>query len=245
MTKKRRFKPSIKPFQRHPTLVQSSTAMNAKGHRPTLVAAQQGNANAVTFGAHSPRLIEQRAKELEDESGLADQLDAVGKIALREQARVAAVIEAFDQDLSAKGLSDRNGKERYLVARRERYSRRLTELTDRVLEAQARSRKETTLDSSYEVVGERVDYIRALQIIALGHDPGARVSDRLNALKLLADLGSEGTTSRFKPKSTEDPYLGDPEIGEEVAALHEQIEWAKKRAHLEHLRRRIDDTLLG
>jgi hypothetical protein len=217
--------------------------MNPKGHAPTLVAAQQGNTNAVTFGAHSPRLIEQRARELEEETGLADQLDAAGKIVLREGTRIAAVIEAIDHDLSAKGVSDRNGKERYLVARRERYSRRLMELSDRVLEAQRRSRKETALDSSYEVVGERADYVRALQIIALGHDPEARVSDRINCLKLLTDLGSQGTTSRFKPKSTEDPYLSDPEIGEEVAALHEEIAWAEKRGHLRHLEERVTNAL--
>ena len=222
--------------------------MNQEGHPSTLVAAQSGNTNAVTFGAHSPRLIEQRARELADESGLAEQLDETGKIALAELTRVAAIVEAIDHDLSVKGVSDRNGKERYLVARRERYSRRLMELSDRVLEAQARIRKQAILDPSYEVVGERSDYIRAAQVIALGHDPRARPRDELDALKLLTSLGREGTTSYFKPKTkpkpSDDPYADDPEIGDEVAMLHEEIERAKKRAHLEHLRKQADSILL-
>lgn len=131
------------------------------------------------------------------------------------------------------------------MARRERYSRRLMELSDRVLEAQARIRKQTICDSSYDVAGERSDYIRAVQVVALGHDPHARVSDRLHALKLLTDLGSKGVTSYFKPKSNDDPYADDPEIGDEVAELHEQIEWAKKRAHLQTLREQVDAILLG
>jgi hypothetical protein len=218
-------------------------AMNPKGHPPTLVATQTGNTNAVTFGVHSRRLIEQRARELVDESVVAEQLDEMGKFALKELARLTAVIEAIDHDLSVKGVSDRNGKERYLVARRERYSRRLMELSDRVLEAQARSRKQAILDPSYEVVGERSDYIRAAQLIALGHDPHASVPDQLKALKLVTDLGHKGTTSYFKPKRNVDPYLDDPEIGDEVAALHEDIAAAKKRAHLERLRREEIDVL--
>jgi len=219
--------------------------MNPKGHPSTLVAAQTGNTNAVTFGAHSPRLIEERARELVDESGVAEQLDATGKIALAELARLTAVTEAIDHDLSVNGVSDRNGKERYLVARRERYSRRLMELSDRVLEAQARSGRQKVFESSYEVVGERRDYVRAAQVIALGHDPHARVSDQLNALELLVNLEHEGTTSYFKPKSNVDPYADDPEIGDEVAELHKEIQWAKKRAHLGHLRQRADAILLG
>jgi hypothetical protein len=118
------------------------------------------------------------------------------------------------------------------------------ELSDRVLEAQARVRKQAILDPSYEVVGERSDYIRAAQVIALGHDPDARVPDQVKALKLVTDLGYKGTTSYFKPKRNDDPYADDPEIGDEVAMLQERIESAKKRAHLEHLRQQVDSILL-
>ena len=202
--------------------------MNTKGHKATLVARHPGNLNAVTNGAHSPRLIELRASEIVDELGIAEELDETGTLVLWEFARLAAVIEAIDRDLSAKGLTDRNGKERYLLQRRERYSRRLTELNDRVLEARARAGKQKLLDPSGEIVGERRDYVRALQEIALGHDPEARVSDRLAALKLLVGLGSEGTTSRFTRRPVSERYPDDPAYRAQAAKLERELAERRK-----------------
>ena len=213
--------------------------MNIKGHKATLVAQHPANLNAVTSGAHSPRLIELRAAEIVDEFELTEELDVTGKIALWELARLAAVIEAIDRDLSAKGLTDRNGKERYLLQRRERYSRRLIELSDRVLEARARARKQKLLDSSGEIVGERRDYVRALQEIALGHDPEARVSDRFSALKFLTDLGSEGTTSRFTRRPISERYPDDRTHKAKAAKLERELVEARKAADLQYLQNEI------
>ena len=217
-------------------------AMNPKGHSANLVAEHPGNTNALRSGAHSPRLIEARAAEIVEEIGIANELDAMGKVSLWTLGRQLAVLEFMEQDLSERGFTDRNGKERYLIQRRERNVRLANEALDRVLEAQARARKQLMIDSPDEVVGEKADYVRALQQIALDRDPEARVPDRLTALKLLLDLGAAGTTHHFLPRSTVDPYADDAEIGEDVARLQGELEDAKKRAHLEHLRKRIIDV---
>jgi hypothetical protein len=214
-------------------------SMNKKGHPTTLVAGHPGNLNAVKSGAHSARLIEARASEIVDGLGIADELDEEGKIALWELARLTAVIEAIDRDLSDRGLTDRNGKERYILQRRERYSRRLMEVSDRVLAARNRTRKQKAIDSPGDIVGEQSDYIRQLQAIALGHDPEARVSDRLLALKLLTGLGVRGTTSYFEPQPPAPLDEDDREFQAEAAMLEAELETVQKAARLQHLRDEI------
>ena len=203
-----------------------------------------GNTNALKSGAHSPRLIEARAAEIVENIGIANELDEMGKVALQSLGRQMAVLEFIDGDLSERGFTDRNGKERYLIQRRERHERLVNEAHDRVLEARGRARKQKAIDSADEVVGDKADYVRALQMIALDHDPDASVSDRLAALKLLVSLGTAGTTSYFIPRQAADPYADDPEIGDEVARLLEEHEEAKKRAHIVHLHNQITSTLL-
>jgi hypothetical protein len=156
--------------------------VNRRGNPKTLVAAHPGNLNAVKSGAHSPRLIEARADEIISELNVTEELDEAGRIALLEVGRLMALIEAIDRDLGERGVADRNGKERYLLQRRERYSRRLMEVTESLREAQVRSARRTMTPPS-ELKGEAVDYVRQLQFIALGHDPEAGVTHRLAALK--------------------------------------------------------------
>jgi hypothetical protein len=194
-------------------------------------------------GVHSPRVIEARATEIVAELESAVELDAMGKIALWALARLMAVIEAIDRDLSDRGLTDRKGEERYLLKLRERSLRQLDQAMERVSEAQARVRKDRIIDSASDVVGERVDYIRALQVIALGHDPDARLRDRLAAIKSLLELGSRGTTSALRPRA--DPYADDPEIGEEVGRLRDELTRAEKEAHVKSLRHQLDETRLS
>jgi hypothetical protein len=215
-------------------------SMNSKGHPETLVAAQPGNTNALRSGVHSPRLIEARAAEIVAELGSAMELDEMGKIALWALGRLMAAIEAIDRDLGDRGLTDSRGKERYLLKLRERSLRQLDEATERVLQAQARVRKNRMLDPASEVEGETVDYVRALQRLALGYDPDARASDQFAALKFLIGLDRKGTTSNFRPKV--DPYLDDPEIGEEVVMLRDELEQAEKQAHLEWLHQSLSET---
>ena len=122
-------------------------AMNPKGHSANLVAEHPGNTNALRSGAHSPRLIEARAAEIVEDIGIANELDAMGKVSLWTLGRQLAVLEFIEQDLSERGFTDRNGKERYLIQRRERNVRLANEALDRVLEAQARARKQLMIDS--------------------------------------------------------------------------------------------------
>jgi hypothetical protein len=190
-------------------------------------------------------LIDARAAEIAAELDGGMELDAMGEIALWALARQKAIVEAIDHELSDRGLLDRRGKERYLLKLRERSLRQLKEVTEGVLQAEARVRKHQMLDSASDVVGESVDYVRALQTIALGHEPDARASDRLVALKTLIDLGGKGTTSNFKPRSNVGLYDDDPEIGEEVAMLRDELKRAKKLAYVESLRRLIDATEAG
>ena len=199
--------------------------------------------NALKSGVHSPRSIEARAAEIVADLDIAEELDEMGKIALWGLARQVAVVEFIDRELSERGLADRNGKESYLLQRRERHFRLMNEAQDRVLEALRRAAKQKTIESPDDVIGETADYVRALQVIALDHDPEARVSDRLSALKLLLDLRAAGTTRYYKPK--QDPYLNDPEIGDEVAMLREELRDARRSAHLEALRNQIIETRLG
>lgn len=219
--------------------------VNTKGHRETLVAAHPGNLHAVKSGAHSPRLIEARASELVDEFGGTDTVDEAGKVALWELARLTALIEAIDRDLSERGVTDKAGKERYMLQRRERYSRRLIEVSDRVLEARSRTVKHDAIDDG-PVVGEQRDYVRHLQMIALGHDPEARVSERLAALRLLLSLEERGTTSYLEANQAEDASWGDdPNFQQKLARVTEDLEASRKAAHLKRLEDEIFRNRVG
>jgi hypothetical protein len=219
--------------------------MNPNGNPSTLVAKQPGNVNALKSGAHSPRLIEARAAEIVSDLNIAEEFDELGKIALWGLARQVAMLEFIDRDLSERGLTDRNGKERYLLQRSERHVRLMNEAHDRVLEARASARKQKTIESPDHVVGNKADYVRALQVIALDHDPEARVSDRLAALKLLIGLGNAGTSGHFMPPNDDDPYADDPDIGGEVARLRDELVMARKDNHVQQLRNELDATRMG
>jgi hypothetical protein len=213
--------------------------MNAKGTPSNLVAAHPGNLNALRSGAHSPRLIAARAAEIISEFEGVDRLDDEVRVALRELARLEALIEAIDRDLDDRGVTDRDGNERYLLQRRERYSRQLMETTKRVAESRARAPRTAPDD----VVGEARDYVRQLQAIALGYDLDASVSERIAALKLLLALGSSGTTSYFEP--TPPPRHDDPVHAAEVAELKAMLAEARKAGELHRLRQQIRAAELG
>ena len=149
-------------------------------------------------------MIQARALEIVQSMDISDDLDAPGRIALFEVARLAALIEAIDRELDERGLTDKNGKERYLLPRRERYSRRLMEVSDRLLDAKARARKNNARASSGGGTGEKPDSLRELQLIAFGHDPDARTRDRLAAIKELQKLEAEAEEARSYPEDSLD-----------------------------------------
>ena len=81
---------------------------------------------------------------------------------------------------------DRKGKSSYLVQQRERYSRRLMEAHDRLVEAQNRATKNHMAKDSHTARGQPVAF-RGLEQIALGLHPEASVIHELVALKFLIE----------------------------------------------------------
>jgi hypothetical protein len=207
--------------------------MNRKGNPENLVASHPENTSAVKSGAHSPRLIRARAEEIMQTMIVSPDLDEAGRFALAEVARLTGLVEAIDADLDKQGFTDKKGNERYLVQRRERFSRRLLDAHDRLVEALERAKKKAATNRADGVVGEPRDYVRHLQMIGLGHDPEAQVTDQFNALKLLLGLGPKGSSSYYEPRTL--PYADDPE----VAALYAELEGAGRAGHIERLRSEI------
>ena len=201
--------------------------MNKSGKPENLVGPQPGNANAVKSGIYSERLMGARAAELAHMLNVSNDLDDAGRVAvLAEVLRLWACIEAIDRQLEKTGLKDRKGKPSYLVQQRERYSRRLMEAHDRLVEAQHRATKHGMTKDSYPVEAETVDYVRRLQQIALGLHPEASVTHELAALKLLIEHGARGTSSYYRPRKA--PYADDPE----VAALLAELESAERTGYM-------------
>jgi hypothetical protein len=160
--------------------------MNKKGHKETLVPRHEGNTNAVKYGVHSPRLISQRANEISE--GLLQAFDfaPTERVAVSEVARWAALLEAIDRDLDERGLVDRRGKERYLLALRVRASARLERWLAKLESAMNRDWRDAELPEL-----KREHYLRELQRIAFGGDPTATAHDRLAALRQLLSVEPE------------------------------------------------------
>jgi hypothetical protein len=177
--------------------------MNSRGHKKTLVPSHPGNTNAVKSGVHSPRLIQARASEIEDDLAASFEFSAIDRIAVREVAHNMAILEAIDRDLDERGLVDNRGEPRYLLDKRMRTSRQLDHWLAKI--APAIDRQSAALRERPRA--EWADYVTELQSIAMGHDPGARTSDRLAALRELLKLGSSGTTSALEPKAVVDSEM--------------------------------------
>jgi hypothetical protein len=158
--------------------------MNKKGHRETLGPRHEGNTNAVTYGVHSPGLISERAKEISEGLLQAFDFTPTERVAVGEVARWAALLEAIDRDLDERGLVDRRGKERYLLALRVRASARLERWLAKLESAMNRDWREAEVPEL-----KREHYLRELERIALGQDPTATAHDRLGALRELLRLG--------------------------------------------------------
>ncbi len=178
--------------------------MNVRGNPETLVSSHPGNANAVKHGVHSSRLIQARAAELEAELAQSLELSPVQRLALGEVARCMAILEAIDRDLDERGLVEKSGKPRNLLNYRSRISRQLEQWLAKIPDE---TKERAAGDVPQPVAGERADYVRALQQIALGHDRTASARDRLAALKELLKLEHKGTTSYIEGASEDDPEL--------------------------------------
>ena len=159
--------------------------MNTRGHPESLVASQPGNLNAVKQGVHSPRLIQARAAEVAAELTRSFEFSPAERIAVDEAARCIAVLEAIDRDLDQRGLVDKKGAPRYLLNHRSRTSRQLEQWQEKITAAIERK----AASDPPPVRADFPDYVRALQRIALGHDPNASARDRLAAFKGYSSSG--------------------------------------------------------
>jgi hypothetical protein len=151
--------------------------MNKNGNPATLVPAHPGNTNAVRYGVHSPRLIEPRASEIEEELIRLFEFTATQRISLHQVARCMAILDAIDLDLDERGIVDRGGKARSILNYRARISRQLDHWLAKISPAIDR---QTAHNSEGRQIG-RSDYVRELQRIALGDDSSATPRDRLTA----------------------------------------------------------------
>ncbi len=161
--------------------------MNKHGTPSNLIPAHPGNKNAVRHGVHSPRLIEERATEIEAELLQAYEFSPVERLALREVARCMAILAAIDRDLDERGLLDKRGRPHYLLEYRFRVSRQLNQWLTKVSETIER-RNAMEEDLSHV---DRSTYVRELQRIALGKGSSAKARDRLSALRELLTIAED------------------------------------------------------
>jgi hypothetical protein len=187
--------------------------MNKRGNPKSLVASHPGNRNAVKQGVHSPRLIQERAAEIAHELTEAVEFSPAERLAAHEAARCIAILEAIDRDLDQRGLIDVEGNPRYLLNHRSRTSRQLEHWLEKVSAAIERQ----PASGQAPLRADFPDYVRALQRIALGHDPTGTARDRLAAVKELLELGTRATTSYMERPA-------QPELIERANVIREENE---------------------
>src|SRR5438045_1928201 len=99
--------------------------MNPNGNPLTLRSSQPGNTNAVRHGAFSRRALEGRAREVAEALLEAPHTTPLDRVGAEELGALVALIEAIDDDLSSRGLTNRKGEARSLLELRIRASGRL------------------------------------------------------------------------------------------------------------------------
>ena len=155
--------------------------MNSLGNVGSLVASHPGNTNAVKHGAYSPRLMQERAAELEADLVAGYTLSPTELVAAKEAACLMAILEAINRDLEESGLVNKKGEAKSLLNYRARISRQLERWLDRISSTIDRQSAppRTGAVSEEDLRGE-------FERIALGHDRTATAHDRLLALTALA-----------------------------------------------------------
>jgi hypothetical protein len=101
------------------------SGVNKRGHKSTLSASQPDYQTRFGTGAFSRRTLAPRASEIAEELLEAAHTVPLDRIAAEEIGAVVAMIEAIDEDLLTRGLTDRKGDARSLVELRIRLSGRL------------------------------------------------------------------------------------------------------------------------
>jgi hypothetical protein len=147
--------------------------VNRHGTLANLVAAHPGNANAVRYGVHSPDFIRKLAVDIEEELFGACQLSPVQRVATHEVARCLAMLQRIDLDLDERGIVDRKGQPRYLLALRVRVTREMERWAQHLTAVSSAPPESRGAEA---MVGE-------LTRIGMGHDSTASARDRIEALK--------------------------------------------------------------
>ena len=99
--------------------------MNERGFPENLQPHQLNNTNAVQHGVYSRRVMAPRAREIAEELLALPQTVPLDRVAAAEVGAIVAMIEAIDEVLLTRGLTDRSGKASSLVDLRVRLSGRL------------------------------------------------------------------------------------------------------------------------
>jgi hypothetical protein len=107
--------------------------VNRDGHPRTLQASHPENRNNLRHGVYSAdkAALEPRAREIAEGILAAPHTIDLDELGAVEIGRLEALIEAIDQDLAERGLTNKRGDVRSLVDLRLRASRRLAEWLDR------------------------------------------------------------------------------------------------------------------
>ena len=185
--------------------------VNKNGNPGTLVSAHPGNTNAARHGGYSRRLIEPRAREIEEELIRAFEFTATQRVAVHEVAHCMAILDAIDHELDERGLVDRSGESRSILKYRARISRELDRWLAKISPAIDR---QTADDHVGRKIG-RPDYVRELQRIALGDDSTATARDRLSAIERLAALEPDNSVTQVTINFCRDEN-GNPVFGDHV-----------------------------
>lgn len=175
--------------------------MNEGGHPETLVASHPANTSAGKRGVFSARMREdQVALRLERLSQAPDILPPDHPL-LEAIASQQALIDAMDEDIAARGVTDRNGKVRSIVDLRNRAMGRLLRLLEaagatpdsrrRLDEDRDRARLAAEIKQRADELGRtpgrrRQRVAAALEVIAF--EPESRTPERLGALRNLTQL---------------------------------------------------------
>ena len=105
---------------------------NPEGHPSTLVHVHPGNQNATRHGVYGDgSALEPRVQELVAAIQAEPHTAPIDELGAREVARLVAMIEACDEDIAARGLTNSKGQVRTIVDLRLRASGRLQTWLDR------------------------------------------------------------------------------------------------------------------
>jgi len=176
--------------------------MNTEGHTASLVASHPGNRNAVKHGVFSPRHIESRAAEIEQELVGSLELSPVCKFGIREVARNMAVLESIDAHLSEEGLLDKRGKPSYLLECRTRVSRCLASWLEKITPELERAQAQATAVDRQDVTDEAWHEVFRLFINAYKNDGLILYYPELNAKLEAALVAKRWTPPAAVPSQT-------------------------------------------